>query len=463
MPTLDELGQKVKAKYPQYADIPDAELGAKVKAKYPDAYKDFTDSSFSRIEYLRKVAPKGDVAKQAATNLRGMALQKSEEEYQGDVNRATGRAVGMVASGVPAALAAPATGGMSLLPALGTMAGAGVAGGVLREGSEALIGGEKKSASELATNLGIDAVTGMVLEGGGRAVGGFVKGMIPKMIMKSGVRSELGAKVLQTAYANTSRDLFAAVGGKHVDITGDLLKAYDELITIPKGTGKVGQRFGQLSPKAQEVLSDIHGDLNIASGGIHAQQPLDGLIRIRGKLNQFAWKEAELDPLEAEAFQNLSGELNKTIKAATKTVSPEAAALYDKANGFMTIIKQKDIATTFAKRFIGYTARHMLYAGAGGYAGYRTGGATGAVVGAAAGASLDAVSPQVSGWILDQVMNNKGAAGLMKQAINAATAGKRGEATALSTRAFMQADVAPKLKEVLRDPSILTEQSPDQP
>jgi hypothetical protein len=46
MPTLEDLGQKVKAKYPgQYDDLPDADLGAKVKAKFPGAYDDFTPSA----------------------------------------------------------------------------------------------------------------------------------------------------------------------------------------------------------------------------------------------------------------------------------------------------------------------------------------------------------------------------------------------------------------------------------
>jgi hypothetical protein len=45
MPTIEELGKKVKAKYPgQYDDMPDAQVGQRVKAKYPGAYDDFTDA-----------------------------------------------------------------------------------------------------------------------------------------------------------------------------------------------------------------------------------------------------------------------------------------------------------------------------------------------------------------------------------------------------------------------------------
>lgn len=44
MATIQELGQRVKAKYPgAYDDIEDIELGRKIKAKYPGAYDDFSD------------------------------------------------------------------------------------------------------------------------------------------------------------------------------------------------------------------------------------------------------------------------------------------------------------------------------------------------------------------------------------------------------------------------------------
>lgn len=45
MPSINELGQKVKAKYPgQYDDLDDAEVGKRVKAKFPGAYDDFSEA-----------------------------------------------------------------------------------------------------------------------------------------------------------------------------------------------------------------------------------------------------------------------------------------------------------------------------------------------------------------------------------------------------------------------------------
>ncbi len=46
MPTILDLGQRVKAKYPgQYDDLSDVDLGRKVKAKYAQEYSDFTDAT----------------------------------------------------------------------------------------------------------------------------------------------------------------------------------------------------------------------------------------------------------------------------------------------------------------------------------------------------------------------------------------------------------------------------------
>lgn len=48
MPTVEDLGRKVKAKYPgKYDDISDAEVGRQVKAQYPNAYDDFVETGLS--------------------------------------------------------------------------------------------------------------------------------------------------------------------------------------------------------------------------------------------------------------------------------------------------------------------------------------------------------------------------------------------------------------------------------
>lgn len=45
-PTIKDLGQKVKAKYPgSYDDIDDVELGRRIKTKFPGSYDDFSDTA----------------------------------------------------------------------------------------------------------------------------------------------------------------------------------------------------------------------------------------------------------------------------------------------------------------------------------------------------------------------------------------------------------------------------------
>lgn len=46
MPSVSDLGQKVKAKYPgTYDDLPDDEVGRRVKSRYPGSYDDFVDTA----------------------------------------------------------------------------------------------------------------------------------------------------------------------------------------------------------------------------------------------------------------------------------------------------------------------------------------------------------------------------------------------------------------------------------
>lgn len=46
MPNVEDLGRKIKAKYPgQYDDLSDAEVGRRVKATYPGSYDDFVEAS----------------------------------------------------------------------------------------------------------------------------------------------------------------------------------------------------------------------------------------------------------------------------------------------------------------------------------------------------------------------------------------------------------------------------------
>ncbi|MCD9186994.1 MAG: hypothetical protein LUM44_11215 [Pyrinomonadaceae bacterium] len=55
MQTVEDLGRKAKAKYPDYRDMSDLEVGKRIKLKYPEAYSDFIEveamRAQSRAEY----------------------------------------------------------------------------------------------------------------------------------------------------------------------------------------------------------------------------------------------------------------------------------------------------------------------------------------------------------------------------------------------------------------------------
>lgn len=75
MATIEDLGRKVKAKYPgQYDDLPDMEVGRRVKAKFPGAYDDFTDAPAEKVSALAEGARKvGETAADAATSFSDLA------------------------------------------------------------------------------------------------------------------------------------------------------------------------------------------------------------------------------------------------------------------------------------------------------------------------------------------------------------------------------------------------------
>ena len=123
MPTIEDLGKKVKEKYPgQYDDLSDMDLGKKVKEKYPDAYKDFADK---RPLFSGSTGP---VAKQARVRKANLEAESADVNYKQDVQNAVGQAVGTAVATAPFAAAAPFTGGTSLGVGLALMGAAGLAG-----------------------------------------------------------------------------------------------------------------------------------------------------------------------------------------------------------------------------------------------------------------------------------------------------------------------------------------------
>ena len=87
---IEDFGKQIKTKYPQYADIPDAELGQKMLAKYPE-YSDLIDAEVQQTAPKRDLLQKtGDVVNaifpgkqvgQAIGTLAGAGIAKLKGNY----------------------------------------------------------------------------------------------------------------------------------------------------------------------------------------------------------------------------------------------------------------------------------------------------------------------------------------------------------------------------------------------
>lgn len=171
MPTVSELGQRVKLKYPgSYDDLPDDELGRRIKAKYPGSYDDFADSA---------PIPTSPAPARAARDT-GMQDRIGALAWQA--------AMGALPGGTPGGpgVTAPSRERvLSTLPSVGGFVGglAGIIGGLgpgsvpLGIGGAAAGGAAGEAAREALSGQELDpgriATTGAV-EGGLQAVGGLL-------------------------------------------------------------------------------------------------------------------------------------------------------------------------------------------------------------------------------------------------------------------------------------------------
>lgn len=186
---LEQFGQKIKSKYPQYQNIGDVELANKVMQKYPQYQKSITevqdvkkeketDTFMTRLklgfgtkeERESRVEPKG-------------FLKGGLAEIPRDIADVAGKALplaGMVAGGIAGALGGPA----------GSVVGAGVgagAGEMTRQTIGGYLGLQKAEPKEKIKEVGKEAVSGLFAELGGRAVmgaGKYALGALKKKIVK---------------------------------------------------------------------------------------------------------------------------------------------------------------------------------------------------------------------------------------------------------------------------------------
>lgn len=500
MPTLEELGQKVKAKYPQYSQVPDAELGAKVKAKYPDAYKDFegTASTFDKMAVSQKA--KGHLASMESGPAKKQYEQAQASATQ-DIKNYVGRAAGETAAMVPFAIAAPMTAGTSLAAGAGIMGAAGLASGLAREGTKKAIGSsEVPKGWDLAKAVGADVAWGASGEATGRGLF-LAASQLPKAIEHAANKSAAGKALLEKAYAGIRSELDAVVGKRPVNVERPLLDAKRRLEALPEGKGAFGEQFTGLTGKAEETYSNIvegvkakreaakatksltklkarqtklenvtsgvqageavaktgremiaemEAKLEKINGRISSHQPLDALIEIKGNAQQMAYGPTT-NVRERPVFRDMAETLDKIIKEQIAG-DPQAAALYKRANDLGKTVFQVPVASTMAQRFIhSYASRLVGYsifgAGAGAYFGHSP---MAAAAGAAAGAGVSVGVPKLATLILQQTMDHPKAAAELSKGIEFFMRGDVGRARDMADRAFVMAGVRETVKEWIK-------------
>lgn len=172
-----EFAQKVKAKYPDYADMSDEELATKMVAKFPD---DYSDVVLPRAKQPSEPEPQqapgimGQIGQRAQQAIGGMAAP-----FSGAFE--AGKAVGQTEQ-APAAMAAlgagALTGGMGFLPAAATIGTAAAGGEAYRQIAS---GGEDTSA-EAAQKIGTRGLESALMELGVRGGTSIIKNLGPTAI-----------------------------------------------------------------------------------------------------------------------------------------------------------------------------------------------------------------------------------------------------------------------------------------
>lgn len=424
------------------------------------------------IDYLAKTpspnaAPVKSVSERARANQDpaspgNVQSNRIIAEAAQDEKNLYGRFAKDAALAVAAGAAAPFTGGASVLGALAIAGGAGAAGSLAGTGIQKYIGSNEtpRSVGDLASVVGFDAASFVAGEGAGRLVGVVGKKLLPKFIIQTAGQVENGKKVLLQMYGATSRQLdavidsAAAAAGKPNGWTvgvDTVLKDLDSsLKNLPNMKNAFGRRFGGLTEKASETVSNIAETLATAGGNV-VDQDLKGVIATYHSLQKMAFLDKSLSAREKDVFRKAAVDLGNVVKKAVKQVGPEAESLFKEANFVAKADMARDAAldlTTVGLKMLVKKAGLPLGATAIGYA---TAGAPGAAVGAGLSLGL----PHVATFVLKQTLKHPQAAPLMKKAVDIAIEGHGKEAETIATKAMQMAGaraIISDLKDMISPP-----------
>jgi hypothetical protein len=171
--TLEQLGQKVKAKYPEYANVPDAELAQRVIAKHPEYASSVVPQAASTPAV--QGTPPGDhyfSAEPSPYSITG--IKKKLYETADRVTNAL-PAIGGIVGGAIGLEGGP----------LGAVGGAGI-GGMGGEAARrltrgAIFGEEPTSVSDVANGISMEGAKQGAYEASGRALQAAAKGLAPRI------------------------------------------------------------------------------------------------------------------------------------------------------------------------------------------------------------------------------------------------------------------------------------------
>lgn len=286
MPTIDELGQKFKAKYPgSYDKYSDADIGRLVQKKYPGKYTQFTDSgdTFSKMSVSQKAAKnKASIESGPAKEQYDQAIASADQNINESMDKFKGgvRDAALLGAGL-------ATGGLALLPAAAIMGatGAGAKGIDLAVRKATGLGDVPQTAHDVALSLGIGAAEGVAAELGGRAALGLIKGagsLIGDMAVSAAASTSKGLDLVKRYMFQVRGELSKTIPPEATASIGNAWKyAWSEFRKLP--TKDISQRTIQI---LDEFKRGGGKKLVLDATGIADKQPLDLLIEKKGILQQ---------------------------------------------------------------------------------------------------------------------------------------------------------------------------------
>ena len=169
---IEDFGKKIKLKYPQYQDMPDAELGQKMIAKYPE-YKDLIDvaepAQVSKLQKASNIVSKifpGKKVGEAIGTLAGLGISKVQgtSEFYDTSVPSPKQVIGDVVAGASqvAGVKGVGTSGGLIKRALGS---AGIGAGLFGGGAMAEDKSIKEITKSAAVGAGVGAGTSVALSG----------------------------------------------------------------------------------------------------------------------------------------------------------------------------------------------------------------------------------------------------------------------------------------------------------